>query len=111
MAEWHKISQREWDALPPPTSKKRESVWKDVLDELKEGEIIALVVPEGKLNGWRIGLARGAASLNMKLEFRQSGEQLIVRKSGQPYERKEKEEAPTVVKARRGRRPKQASEK
>ncbi|SRR5258707_7167064 len=88
-----KISQADFAKFPAPTPKKTTSDWDPVLDELEHGDVISIPVKDDReLRGFRIGLARRAASRELKLEFRATTTALAVRKSEKPYVAKPKKE-------------------
>src|SRR5258708_8267981 len=99
-----KISQAEFAKFPVPTPKQTTSDWDPVLDEVENGDVISIPVKEDKeLRGFRIGMARRAASRQLKLEFRATATNLAVRKSDQPYVAKPKKESADGQPRRRGR--------
>ncbi len=84
---FEKATKHEWDIAPPPQPPKKASPWLPLLAEVKSGQIVKIPVgEEAKLKGLRIGLARLAASQQMKLEFRILDGHLLVRKSEQEYQ-------------------------
>jgi hypothetical protein len=109
--EHKKISQADFAKFPVPSPKKTTSDWDLVLDELENGDVISIPVESDKqLRGFRIGMARRAASREMKLEFRATETALAVRKSDQPYVAKPKKEVVDGQPRRRGRPRKTESE-
>jgi hypothetical protein len=107
----NKISQAEFAKFPVPTPKQTTSDWDPVLDELENGDVISIPVKDDKeLRGFRIGMARRAASRQLKLEFRATATTLAVRKSDLPYVAKPKKEAVDGLPRRRGRPRKEETE-
>ncbi len=92
MVEFHEISEKEWEKMPPPQPSKPPNQWEDVLEAVAAGKIVKIKVGE-KHKGVRIGLARTAASRrNMKLQFRLENGELAVRKDDRLIEPKEPRE-------------------
>ncbi len=80
-------SEEEWEKATPPQPPKKQNPWLDVIDEVEAGQIRRIPVADmNKLKGLRIGLARLAASRQMKLEFRILDGNLMVRRSGREYQ-------------------------
>ena len=106
-----KISQADFSKFPGPTPKKTTSDWDPVLDEIENGDVISIPIKDdSELRGFRIGIARRAASRQLKLEFRATDKALAVRKSDQPYVAKPKKESVDGQPRRRGRPRKTDSE-
>lgn len=102
MVMHHPLSETDWEKLPakPPPNP---SQWEQVLADLQSGKPQGIPFDtEKQLKGYRIGLARAAATKGMKLEFRADTHILGVRKSSEPYVPKPKPEGGQ----KRGRRKK-----
>jgi hypothetical protein len=84
MVKFRVITEQEWEKYPEPKPKKPPNQWDEVLGVLESGKLVELPVPEGKLSGTRIGLARSASTRGYKLEFRYENGKLLVRQSKTP---------------------------
>lgn len=80
MVSFRVISEKDWEKLPAPKPPAPPNPWDEVLGQLAEGKVIQMDVEDDKVKGVRIGLARSAANRGMKLEFRQLGGTLSVKK-------------------------------
>jgi hypothetical protein len=94
------VDNKKWESLPPSTSTKKDDKYTPVLDALEAGEILEIPTSDNKeLKGIRITLGRKAAMRGFKVESRNEGNLLYVRKSTEPLEpkapkeRKQKEAA------------------
>jgi hypothetical protein len=92
MVEYKEIPEREWEKYPPPTPPRPPNQWDEVLGVLEGGKIVELAVPEEKIRGTRIGLARSASTRGFKLEFRYQNGKLAVRRSEKPLPPREPKE-------------------
>lgn len=100
MIDFKKIDEKEWGKFPAPQPQRPPNRWDEALGVLEGGAIIEIAVPEEKLRGTRIGLARSAATRGFKLEFRYADGRLAVRRSDQPLAAREsKERKPRTKKA------------
>ena len=81
MVEFKTIDRKEWDKFPTPQPTTPTNRWENVLVALESGGIVELQVPEDKLRGTRIGLARSASTRGFKLVFRYDHGRLAVRRS------------------------------
>jgi len=93
VVEFHEISEKEWEKMPPALPPKPPNQWETLLAAVAAGKIVRVKVHPDRIKGMRIGMARVAASrLNMKLEFRTEGDELAIRRSDTPIEPKEPRE-------------------
>jgi len=92
MVDFKEITEREWEKFPPPTTPRPPNQWDEVLGVLEGGKLVELAVPEEKLRGTRIGLARSASTRGFKLEFRYLAGKLAVRRSSKPLPPREPKE-------------------
>lgn len=108
---FERMSREEWEAIPVPAKAQPASRWDAALDELESTEepIWIAVTDEKQARGYRIGLARRAASRNMKLEFRLHDGRLAVHKSGEVTEKVSPSQSEATPR-RRGRKSKQESQ-
>lgn len=100
MVQFRELKDEEFERIPPPIPPKPPNQWDEILGVLESGKAIDLDVPEGKIKGMRIGLARAAASRGMKLEFRphDNDKRLAVRPAGELPPREPKERKPRTPK-------------
>ncbi len=91
--EFKELTEKQWESLPS-SKPKVQNPWDEVLGKLESGKIVQLEVPDDKIRGTRIGLARSATFRGMKLEFRVSGNTLAVRKSDKPVKARVPKEKP-----------------
>jgi hypothetical protein len=83
---YKKMSETEWRAMPETQSTKKPNEWADLVDELQNGQPVSLDIPADRnVKGVRIAIARLAATKEMKLQFRQKGQTLAMRRSETPY--------------------------
>jgi len=92
MVTHHALTDADFEKLPAKKPAKP-SQWETILEELAAGKAVGIPYDEEKqLKGYRIGLARAAATKGIKLEFRADARTLGVRKSVEPYVPKPKAE-------------------
>jgi hypothetical protein len=84
VVEYKEITDREWEKYPSPTPPRPPNQWDEVLGVLEGGKAVELAVPEEKIRGTRIGMARSASTRGFKLEFRYQDGKLAVRRSSKP---------------------------
>lgn len=89
MVRFREITEQDWEKLPEPKPPRAPSQWDEVLGVVESGKIVELDIPEDKLKGTRIGLARVAATRGFRLAFRSEGDKLAVRKSDKLLEHKQ----------------------
>ena len=76
-----------FDEYPRPAGpgKKIDPQWEELLTKLDQGSVIRLPLgDETELRGLRLALGRRAAGRGFKVETRNDGQTLVVRKSDQP---------------------------
>jgi hypothetical protein len=98
MVSFRELKDEEFEKIPSPKPPKPPNQWDEVLGVLESGKAVDLEVPENKLRGTRIGLARAASSRGMKLEFRPHDDQLAVRSVGPMPPKEPKERKPRTKK-------------
>ena len=99
---------------PVPPGKKIDPQWEELLSKLEQGTVIRLPIEdESELRGLRLALGRRTAGRGFKVETRNDGQTLVVRKSDQPLAPKAQSvpaPAPTNGRRTRGRSRKQGQE-
>ena len=99
-----------FDQYPQPLApgKKVDSAWEELLTKLDQGSVIRLPLgEESGVRGLRLALGRRAAGRGFKVETRNDGQTLVVRKSDQPFTPKSQAQtaaAPTNGRKRRQRK-------
>src|SRR5215211_3252757 len=101
-----------FDEYPQPVApgKKVDPQWEELLTKLDQGSVIRLPLGDGSdLRGLRLALGRRAAGRGFKVETRNDGQTLVVRKSDQPLTGKAPAQAARAATGghKRGRKPKQ----
>ena len=82
MVEFHDISEMEWEHMPSPKPPKPPNPWDELLGAVEAGRIVMIDVPQEKLRGVRIGIARTASARHgMKVDFRYEDGHLAIRRS------------------------------
>jgi hypothetical protein len=100
LIDFKKIDEKEWEKFPEPQVTKPPNRWDEVLGVLEGGNIVEISVPEEKLKGTRIGIARSASTRGFKLDFRYTNGRLAIRRSDTPLpEREPKVRKPRAKKA------------
>ncbi len=83
------VDSKKWDSLPPRSSAKKDDKYTPILDALEAGEILEIPTNDAKeMRGLRITLGRKSSVRGFKVETRNNGNLLYVRKSAEPLEPK-----------------------
>src|SRR5215207_11401816 len=98
-----------FDEYPRPAGpgKKVDPQWEELLTKLDQGSVIRLPLDVGmELRGLRLALGRRAAGRGFRVETRNDGKTLVVRKSNQPLTPKATgQAAPTPTNGRKRGKP------
>ncbi len=85
--QFEEVDASVFDQYPQPGApgKKADPQWEELLSKLDQGRVIRLPLgDESELRGLRLALGRRAAGRGFKVETRNDGQTLVVRKSDQP---------------------------
>src|SRR5215212_4438005 len=85
--QFEEVDASVFDEYPRPMApgKKIDPQWEELLTKLDQGSVIRLPLGDGSdLRGLRLALGRRAAGRGFKVETRNDGQTLVVRKSDQP---------------------------
>ncbi len=85
--QFEEVDASVFDQYPRPAApgKKVDPQWEELLTKLDQGSVIRLPLgDESELRGLRLALGRRAAGRGFKVETRNDGQTLVVRKSDQP---------------------------
>jgi hypothetical protein len=103
--EYRKITEDEWNRLPTKPGREPDEIDR-LLDDVEQGKIVQLDVPDDKLlRGMRVSLSRRARRRGFKLDIRTQDHSIAVRKREQAPP-----PPPQAPAMRRGRRRKVAEE-
>src|SRR3712207_1928464 len=109
--QYEEVEAAVFDEYPRPAApgKKVDPQWEELLSKLDQGSVIRLpLADETELRGLRLALGRRAAGRGFRVETRNDGQTLVVRKSDQPLtEKAQAGPAATDAPRRRGRAPKE----
>ncbi len=85
--QFEEVDASVFDEYPRPAApgKKIDPQWEELLSRLDQGSVIRLPLSdENGIRGLRLALGRRAAGRGFKVETRNDGQTLVVRKSDQP---------------------------
>ena len=114
--QFEEVEASVFDQYPRPAGpgKKVDPQWEELLTKLDQGSVIRLPLgDETELRGLRLALGRRAAGRGFKVETRNDGQTLVVRKSDQPLTVKQQTlpaPAPENGRRKRGRPKRQEQE-
>src|SRR3712207_1967670 len=85
--QYEEVEAAVFDEYPRPAApgKKVDPQWEELLSKLDQGSVIRLpLADETELRGLRLALGRRAAGKGFRVETRNDGQTLVVRKCDQP---------------------------
>src|SRR5215204_5620896 len=94
--QFEEVDASVFDEYPRPLApgKKVDPQWEELLTKLDQGSVIRLPLDVGmELRGLRLALGRRAAGRGFRVETRNDGKTLVVRKSDQPLTAKTQAQA------------------
>jgi hypothetical protein len=73
VVEFREISETEWEGMPEPKPAKPPNPWDELLGAVDTGKIVVIDIPQEKLRGARIGIARSGLHARVQAGVTLSG--------------------------------------